>query len=104
ALKAELQSVARLYGKERVTNASLLSKIRALRGNIEVMCRIRPPTAEELASGVPMALEALGDGEVGVKTSGRTGGGGSGPTSWRSFTLDKALGPSTTQEEVFRQV
>lgn len=36
ALKSELQSVAQLYGKERVTNASLLSKIRALRGNIEV--------------------------------------------------------------------
>lgn len=48
-----------------------------------------------------MALEALGDGEVGVKTSGRHGGG---TNSWRSFTLDKALGPSTSQEEVFRQV
>lgn len=53
-----------------------------------------------------MALEALGEGEVGVKTSkdaGRPGAGG-GATTWRSFSLDKALGPSTTQEEVFRQV
>eukprot|EP00752_Nemacystus_decipiens_P005084 g4614.t1 len=104
ALKSELRAVAELYGKERGTNASLLSKIRALKGNIEVICRIRPPTAEEKASGVPMALEALGEGEVGVKTSGRHGGGGGGPSSWRSFALDKALGPSTTQEEVFRQV
>lgn len=36
ALKSELRSVAELYGKERGTNASLLSKIRALKGNIEV--------------------------------------------------------------------
>lgn len=53
-----------------------------------------------------MALEALGEGEVGVKTSkdaGRPGAGG-GATTWRSFSLDKALGPTTTQEEVFRQV
>ena len=71
---------------------------------LQVICRIRPPTADEKASGVPMALEALGEGEVGVKTSGRHGGGGGGASSWRSFTLDKALGPSTTQEEVFRQV
>ncbi|CAM9521574.1 unnamed protein product, partial [Laminaria digitata] len=106
AVKRELRSLASLYGKEKYTNASLLSKIRALRGNIEVICRIRPPTTDETASGVPMALEALGEGEVGVKTSkdaGRPGGGG-GATTWRSFSLDKALGPSTTQEEVFRQV
>ncbi|CAM9890811.1 unnamed protein product, partial [Ectocarpus sp. 8 AP-2014] len=103
ALKTELRSLTQLYSKERGMNASLLSKIRALRGNIEVICRIRPPTADETASGVPMALEALGEGEMGVKTSGRHGGGG-GASSWRSFALDKALGPSTTQEEVFRQV
>lgn len=36
ALKTELRSVTQLYGKERGMNASLLSKIRALRGNIEV--------------------------------------------------------------------
>lgn len=36
ALKSELRTVAELYGKERGTNASLLSKIRALKGNIEV--------------------------------------------------------------------
>ncbi|CAB1109002.1 unnamed protein product [Ectocarpus sp. CCAP 1310/34] len=103
ALKTELRNVTQLYSKERGMNASLLSKIRALRGNIEVICRIRPPTADETASGVPMALEALGEGEIGVKTSSRHGGGG-GASSWRSFALDKALGPSTTQEEVFRQV
>ena len=62
----------------------------------KVICRIRPPTAEEKAADVPIALEALGDGEVGVKTL-RSGG-------WRSFTLDKALGPSTSQEEVFQEV
>lgn len=69
---------------------------------------------EETASGVPVALEALGDGEVGVKIikdPARPGGqpgsgamGSMGGATWRSFTLDKALGPSTTQEEVFRQV
>ena len=53
-----------------------------------------------------MALEALGEGEVGVKISKDAGrpGGGVGATTWRSFSLDKALGPSTSQEEVFRQV
>lgn len=80
------------------------SSLPHLNRRLQVICRIRPPTADEKASGVPMALEALGEGEVGVKTSGRHGGGGGGASSWRSFTLDKALGPSTTQEEVFRQV
>lgn len=74
----------------------------------QVICRIRPPTAEEKSAGVPIALEALGDGEVGVKTfrdvmAGRNGSSG-GVGSWRSFTLDKAFGPSTSQEDVFRQV
>lgn len=35
--------------------------------------------------------------------AGRNGSSG-GVGSWRSFTMDKALGPSTSQEEVFRQV
>lgn len=73
----------------------------------QVICRIRPPTSEETSAGVPIALEALGEGEVGVRTAkdgGRPGAHGNAGASWRSFTLDKALGPSTSQEEVFRQV
>lgn len=80
----------------------------------QVICRIRPPTSDEIAAEVPTALEALGDGELGVKIvrdgarpggqGAGTGAGGSGSTSWRSFTLDRVLGPSTTQQEVFREV
>lgn len=35
-VKQELRSAVELYGRERASNALLLSKIRALRGNIEV--------------------------------------------------------------------
>lgn len=106
-VKVRSQAIGRIFLFHQ-PHVYYLLRVRPLTStmNVEsqVICRIRPPTADEKASGVPMALEALGEGEVGVKTSGRHGGGGGGASSWRSFALDKALGPSTTQEEVFRQV
>ncbi|CAN0442889.1 unnamed protein product, partial [Discosporangium mesarthrocarpum] len=68
-LKEELHRLSALHAKEKGTNTTLLAQLRALKGNIEVICRIRPVTTAEKTSGAAIALEALGDGEVGVKNT-----------------------------------
>ena len=39
------------YESIRRSNAKLLAKLQSLQGNIQVCCRPRPPTEQELAQG-----------------------------------------------------
>ena len=43
-----VKELMRKYDEQRQLNARLLTKMQAVQGNIQVCCRIRPPTAYEL--------------------------------------------------------
>ncbi|KAG5184675.1 hypothetical protein JKP88DRAFT_244672 [Tribonema minus] len=112
-LAAELQLMCRRYEAERAASAALLAKLQTLRsgqgcqrhtvaklqaitGNIAVLCRIRPPSAKELAASAAVAVEPLSISEVGLFDK-RT-------REWRGIPLDKVLGGEMGQQDVFAEV
>jgi hypothetical protein len=48
----------------RASNTALLNKIQAVRGNIIVCCRSRPPNDNELRGGGSVIVDAADDSEV----------------------------------------
>lgn len=62
-----------------------------MKGKIRVMCRTRPISDKELASGQKMACEFADPYSLTVAASNQT----------KSFNFDRVFDPSTSQEEVF---
>lgn len=112
------EQLARKYLAERTRNASLLSRLQTVCGNIQVFCRVRPVINDEIKKswGLKLAVnvinqadlaamdirpDRLSDGSIGsdnkmealVSTS-----------SWKVFTFDRILGPEETQNDVFREM
>jgi hypothetical protein len=100
-------------------NAHLLSKLFKAHNSINVYCRVRPPTREELqrfrssggsgsqaqllgrTSGAPVApervvVDALSDTELAFFDAAAK--------TWRPFAFDRVFAPSEGQEDVFRDV
>lgn len=92
----EFKSIVRKATLQKEHNAQLLVKILKLQGNIQVFCRIRPLTKDEIASGVKRAVEALSEESVGIFDE-RT-------KMWNSFNFDKVWGPDSHQFGVFQDV
>ncbi|CAM9662521.1 unnamed protein product [Chrysoparadoxa australica] len=95
-LREALRALSECHNSERAANLKLLNKLQAVKGNIEVVCRVRPPTAAELEANAATAVEVLGEGELGLLDR-RT-------NQWRSFTLDRVLGPEMGQQDIFAEV
>lgn len=92
----EFNALARKATLQKEHNAQLLVKILKLQGNIQVFCRIRPLTKDEIASGVKRSVEALSEESVGIFDE-RT-------KMWNSFNFDKVWGPDSHQFGVFQDV
>ncbi|TYZ60818.1 hypothetical protein PybrP1_012598 [[Pythium] brassicae (nom. inval.)] len=111
------EQLARKYLAERARNASLLSRLQTVCGNIQVFCRVRPVIYEELqkAWGARLAVNVINHSDVAVldlKAERNMDGSidvlaleslESG-ASWKVFTFDRILGPEETQNDVFREV
>eukprot|EP01041_Mallomonas_annulata_P000819 gene819-1595_t len=95
-MKHELLKQVDRLEKMRSTNANLLQKLQALKGNIQVCCRCRPPNDSELGAGAIPCVEAVDDCELACNDR-RYG-------AWRSFAFDKVWGSEATQSEVFSDV
>jgi hypothetical protein len=95
-LSEELKSMEKKCNSQREYNAQLLSKMLHLQGNIQVYCRIRPMTVQEIQSGSKSSVEPLSETEVGCFDS-RT-------NKWKSFAFDRVWGPDQSQTSVFQDV
>lgn len=57
-------SQAQQYDSLRHSNTRMLNRLQALQGNIQVCCRTRPPSYQELASGGKICIDAADDTEL----------------------------------------
>jgi hypothetical protein len=55
---------AQQYDGLRHSNTRLLNKLQALQGTIQVCCRTRPPSYQELAQGGKVCIDAADDTEL----------------------------------------
>jgi chromosome segregation ATPase len=95
-LSEELKLMEKKCNSQREYNAQLLSKMLHLQGNIQVYCRIRPMTIQEIQHGSRCVVEPLSDTEVGCYDL-RT-------NKWKSFVFDRVWGPDQSQTSVFQDV
>jgi hypothetical protein len=59
-----VHSQAQQYDSLRNSNTRMLNKLQALQGNIQVCCRTRPPSYQELAQGGKVCIDAADDTEL----------------------------------------
>ena len=95
-LTEELRTMEKKCNSQREYNAQLLSKMLHLQGNIQVYCRIRPLTVQEIQNGSRSVVESLSETEVGCFDQ-RT-------NKWKSFAFDRVWGPDQSQTSVFQDV
>ena len=104
-------------------NAHLLSRLQSIQGNIQVLCRVRPPLPEEMEPMTPsesnqtttesaastdpgstivakdaerVVADVLSPNEVALYDRNRG--------MWRGFTYDKVHGPDSSQRELYEDV
>ena len=96
AIANEFKALSRISTLQKEHNAQLLVRLLKLEGNIQVCCRVRPMTNEEIRQGAKKVVDLLSDSEVGVlneKTK-----------SWKSFSFDKVWGPDARQLDIFQDI
>lgn len=97
-LKNMLVAKSTLLETTRKSNAKLLQKLQAARGNIQVCCRPRPPTPSELAAkqGTQVCVDVIDDNEIACfdKRS----------EVWKSFLFDRVWRMDSSQQDVFSDV
>ncbi len=87
------RSLVSKYRREMLLRKKLHNKLVELRGNIRVLCRVRPSIHED-GSG-PQAADVVetdqdDNGVLHVLARG----------SWKAFEMDRVFGPQSTQEQV----
>lgn len=95
-MKEELRALDKKCNAQRDYNNQLLSKMLSLQGNIQVFCRIRPMSFNEIQKGCKAVVESLSESELGCFDS-RT-------NQWKSFAFDRVWGPDQSQQSVFQDV
>eukprot|EP00598_Pedospumella_elongata_P003633 CAMPEP_0184967160 /NCGR_PEP_ID=MMETSP1098-20130426/636_1 /TAXON_ID=89044 /ORGANISM="Spumella elongata, Strain CCAP 955/1" /LENGTH=1639 /DNA_ID=CAMNT_0027488573 /DNA_START=77 /DNA_END=4996 /DNA_ORIENTATION=+ len=95
-MKAALLRLASQYDALRHSNTKMLNKLQALQGNIQVCCRTRPPSYQELANGGKICIDAADDTEL-MCYDGRS-------EVWKSFVFDRVWKADANQAEVFADV
>ena len=107
-LKSELNIQLDRYDSVRTTNARLLQKLQAVKGNIQVCCRTRPPTDQERAaaqlSHVGTSPIPIGKVCVDISDENEISCFDKRSEMWRSFTFDRVWPFDTTQADVFGDV
>jgi hypothetical protein len=95
-MKEELRTLEKKCNAQRDYNNQLLSKMLSLQGNIQVFCRIRPTSINEIHKGMKNVVEPLSESELGCFDS-RT-------NQWKSFAFDRVWGPDQSQQSIFQDV
>jgi len=93
SVSSENKALISKYRREMLLRKRLHNQLVELRGNIRVLCRMRPPIAED-GSGSQAAIVARvdqeDDGILYVHSKGTS----------KIFELDRVFGPQSSQEEV----
>lgn len=95
-MKEELRNLEKKCNSQRDYNNQLLSKMLNLQGNIQVFCRVRPSSINEIQKGMKNVVESLSETELGCFDS-RT-------NQWKSFAFDRVWGPDQSQQSIFQDV
>jgi chromosome segregation ATPase len=95
-MKEELLNLEKKCNSQRDYNNQLLSKMLSLQGNIQVFCRIRPTSINEIQKGMKNVVESLSETELGCFDS-RT-------NQWKSFAFDRVWGQDQSQQSIFQDV
>jgi len=95
-MKEELMHQLHRYDHMRANNAILLHKLQSAKGNIQVCCRTRPPSDQELGQGAKICLDVVGETELACFDK-RT-------HMWRTFHFDKVWDEDATQADVFADI
>ena len=80
----------------REHNAKLLQKLQRNSNNIQVCCRLRPPSEQELGQGADICLDVVDDKEIAMYDKRIS--------IWKSFEFDKVWDEDATQLDVFVDV
>lgn len=84
------------FEKLKTRNTLLLNKLQSARGNIQVCCRTRPASNEELGAGGKVIVDGHDESELSCydwKVE-----------SWKPFGFDHVWPPEATQADVFSDV
>uniref|UniRef100_A0A7S2S9V9 Kinesin-like protein n=1 Tax=Rhizochromulina marina TaxID=1034831 RepID=A0A7S2S9V9_9STRA len=84
------------YAEQRQITAKLILEVQALKGNIQVCCRIRPMSSNEVQVEGEPAVEFVTEQQVGLYREA--------DMDWEHFSFDQVWGPKSTQADVFEQV
>ncbi len=95
-MREELISQVEQLESLRISNARLLQKLQAARGNIQVCCRARPPSDQELAHSSRICVDVIDDNEVACYDRRSE--------MWRSFSFDRVWRIDASQADVFADV
>ena len=82
------------YKKEMILRKKYFNELVSLKGNIRVMCRVRPMIKQDKDSRNVVGFDRLDQGIINVESRGTIKG----------LELDQVFKPSSTQEEVFNEV
>ena len=92
----QLQSTSQKLMKETSRRKQLLNMVHHLKGNIRVLCRIRPKLSNE--QGNSIVVQAINEETVAVSGNAR------GHETHKQFEFDRVFGPSAGQSAVFDEV
>jgi len=92
------------FKKEEKRRKQLLNTVHNLKGNIRVMCRIRPVLQSDLAKDDSnVAVESIDDEKLTVTTE-ATSATGITTTKSNNFEFDRVFGSTSSQQQVFDEV
>jgi len=92
------------FAKETVRRKKLLNTVHNLKGNIRVMCRIRPVLSSDLEkSGSSVAVEPISEEKLSITVTTKSAAGTEIPKV-TDFEFDRVFGPTSAQNHVFDEV
>mmetsp|Transcript_19700 Transcript_19700/g.38525 ORF Transcript_19700/g.38525 Transcript_19700/m.38525 type:complete len:1205 (+) Transcript_19700:638-4252(+) len=92
------------FGREERRRKKLLNMVHNLKGNIRVMCRIRPVLSSDLEKEESnVAVESIDDERLAITTS-TTSAAGTVSTKAHEYEFDRVFGPTSSQHSVFDEV
>jgi kinesin family protein C2/C3 len=96
SLQEELLHQVNRFEQLREHNAKLLQKIQQKSNSIQVCCRLRPPSEQELGQGAEICVDVVDDTQIAIYEKRNA--------IWKSFEFDKVWDEDSRQVDIFTEV